>query len=229
MHKVNSSEKMQGILYKVNSFGMADVWLRKNQEKVIHDVTIEDKIHLVDYEADEVYFQVTPELVSEEEITVDADFWFEQLKESEKGCNADYLSISEFKSAKREEISKACENVIYAGIDVELSSGTEHFSLTEKDQINLFGKQAQLVAGAEKLEYHQDGNPCKYYTVEEMNAIITAAMSFVSFQTTYCNSMYMWLEGCVKASEMTGITYGTAVPERYWSEVLADYMKVQEV
>lgn len=49
---------------------------------------------------------------------------------------------------KWSEVSAACEQMIYAGVDVELLSGTaEHFSLTEHDQLNLFGKQAQLAAG----------------------------------------------------------------------------------
>jgi hypothetical protein len=60
-----------------------------------------------------------------------------------------------------------------------------------------------------------------------MTAVITAAMKFVSFHTTYCNGLNMWLKGCTRASEMAEITYGAAVPEKYQSEVLADYLAAE--
>ena len=115
--------------------------------------------------------------------------------------------------------------MIYAGIDVELPSGTtEHFSLTEHDQINLFGKQAQLATGALQLEYHADGQPCRYYSAADMQSIIKAAMWHVSYHTTYCNALNMWIEGCETAEDVQEIFYGADVPEKYQSEVLKAYL-----
>lgn len=129
-------------------------------------------------------------------------------------------------SSKRAEVSASCEQTIYAGIDVDLPSGTtEHFSLTEHDQINLFGKQAQLAAGASQLEYHADGQPCRYYSAVDMQSIITAAMWHVSYHTTYCNALNMWIEGCETADDVQEIFYGVDVPEEYQSEVLKAYIK----
>lgn len=134
-------------------------------------------------------------------------------------------TLDELKSYKKISVSAECERIIYAGVYVELPSGdVEHFSLTEKDQINLFGKQAQLAAGAVLLEYHQDGHPCRYYSAEEMRAIITAAMEHVSYHTTYCNSLNMWIAGAQTAEELDGIFYGADIPEGYQSEVLRDYL-----
>jgi hypothetical protein len=127
-------------------------------------------------------------------------------------------------TSKKAEISTECENVIYAGVNVKLSTGWEHFALTEHDQINLFGKQAQLAAGAEQLEYHADGQPCRYYSADDMTAIITAAMFHVSYHTTYCNSIYMWLADCKSVEEVQEISYGADVPEEYQSEVLKAYL-----
>ena len=46
--------------------------------------------------------------------------------------------LDELKLAKKREISQACEQTIYSGVDVALTDGsTEHFSLTERDQLNL--------------------------------------------------------------------------------------------
>lgn len=134
-------------------------------------------------------------------------------------------TLDELKAQKTYEVSSICKKTIYAGVDVELPTGTtEHFSLKEEDQINLFGKQAQITAGVTQLEYHQDGHPCRYYTVEEMTAIITAAMQFVSYHTTYCNSLYTWINAVTEKEGLEQITYGAIIPEEYRSEVLKTYL-----
>ncbi len=129
------------------------------------------------------------------------------------------------KANKKTEVSAACEQIIYNGVNVILADGsTEHFSLTEHDQINLFGKQAQLAAGAERLEYHADGQPCRYYSAADMQAIIQTAMFHVSYHTTYCNALNMWIAGCQIPEEVQEIFYGADVPEEYRSEVLNAYL-----
>ena len=134
-------------------------------------------------------------------------------------------TLDEMKQQKINEVSAACKETIYAGVDVELPTGsTEHFSLKEEDQINLFGKQAQITAGITQLEYHQDGHPCRYYTVDEMTAIITAAMQFVSYHTTYCNSLYTWINSVEDKEDFQKITYGASIPIEYQSEVLQTYL-----
>lgn len=134
-------------------------------------------------------------------------------------------TVEEVKAAKKAEISAICERVIFSGCDVTLSDGQlHHFSLTEKDQINLFGKQAQMAAGADRFEYHADGQPCQYYSREDMENIIGAAMWYVSYHTTYCNALNMWLAGCKATEEVQEIFYGADVPEEYRSEVLNAYL-----
>ena len=134
-------------------------------------------------------------------------------------------TLAELQAAKKAEISRACEKAIYKGVSVTLADGsTEHFSLTEHDQLNLFGKQAQLAAGAEQLEYHADGQPCRYYNAADMQSIIQAAMFHVSYHTTYCNALNMWIAGCQDKEEVMGIFYGAEIPEEYRSEVLQEYL-----
>lgn len=128
-------------------------------------------------------------------------------------------------AAKRAEVSAACERAIYSGVRVTLADGTtEHFALTEHDQLNLFGKQAQLAAGMQRLEYHADGQPCRYYSATDMEAIIQAAMWHVSYHTTYCNALNMWISSCQTADECQEIFYGTDVPEEHRNEVLEAYL-----
>ena len=134
-------------------------------------------------------------------------------------------TLEELQAAKKREISQACETAIYSGVDVKLSDGsTEHFALTEHDQLNLFGKQAQLTAGIEQLEYHSDGRPCRYYSAADMKNIVEKAMWHVSYHTTYCNALNMWISGAQTAEEIQQIFYGADVPEQYQSEVLKAYL-----
>ncbi len=134
-------------------------------------------------------------------------------------------TLEELQESKKREVQSDCEKIIYAGINVTLSDGSvEHFSLTEHDQINLFGKQAQLAAGVDQLEYHADGQLCRYYSAADMQTIIDAAMFHVSYHTTYCNSLNMWIAGCQTEDELQQIFYGADVPEEYQSEVLKTYL-----
>ena len=138
-------------------------------------------------------------------------------------------TLEELQAAKKREISQACENAIYSGVDVNLSDGsTEHFSLTEHDQLNLFGKQVQLAAGTTELEYHADGQPCRYYTAEDMQIITSTAMAYVSYHTTYCNAVNMWIAGCETTKEVQQIYYGAEIPEQYQSDVLKAYIATEK-
>lgn len=222
MHKVNSPVELENVVYKLLPDGTADVWIRQNQDVV--EKEIEGENTEISHEADEVYFKVTASVVSKEEVEGDVKFWFDMLRDAPEGVISDALQIENVRLCKRQEVSKACESTVYAGVDVELSNGVEHFSLTEKDQLNLFGKQAQLAAGVEKLEYHNDGQPCKYYSAADMQLILNMAMAHVSFHTTYCNSMFQWIKSIEKASEIAKVTYGTEIPVEYQTEVLRDFL-----
>ena len=134
-------------------------------------------------------------------------------------------TFAELQASKKQEISTACEQTIYSGVSVILADGsTEHFALTEHDQLNLFGKQVQLAAGAEQMEYHSDGQPCRYYSAADMKNIVEKVMWHVSYHTTYCNALNMWIVGCESAEEVQQIFYGADVPEQYQSEVLKAYL-----
>ncbi len=134
-------------------------------------------------------------------------------------------TLAELQAAKKQEVATACEKIIYAGVNATLSDGSvEHYSLTIEDQLNLFGKLSQITAGAMQLEYHADGQPCRYYSAADMQAIIQAAMWHVSYHTTYCNALNMWIAGCETADEVQDIFYGADVPEQYQSDVLQAYL-----
>lgn len=219
MHKVNSGVPLDDLLYMVQADGTAQIWIRQNQKEGV--MADSDGAEVTIYEADEIFAIVTAASVAEREIRNDIAFWFSQLSDKEEGINADYLQIEAVRAAKRSEISRICNETIFAGVDVTLSDGSvKHFSMTDEDQLNLFGKQAQLAAGMEQVEYHSDGEPCRFYSAADAVLIINAAMAFKTFHTTYTNSAFQWIKALRKASTISAITYGDAIPEQYQSDVL---------
>lgn len=207
-------------------FSGTDIILRKEID-LVEKEELQDgkKSKYKGWECEEVQFHYQGE-VTQEEIESDFDYWFAKAEEAPDPASVDGLSLEDARAAKYHEITVACEQTIYAGVDVSTSSGVEHFSLTEKDQINLFGKKMQLLAGEEKLEYHEDGQPCKYFSAADMQNIVDRAMFFVSYNTTYCNAMNMWIKSITKASDFEQIKWGASIPEEFQNEVLKDYMKL---
>lgn len=137
-------------------------------------------------------------------------------------------TLAEVQNNKKAEINAACEAMIVSGVNVTLADGTvEHFDLKERDQLNLFGKQIQVNAGLESIEYHTDTTPttnCKYYSNADMQSIIQAAMWHVSYHQTYCISLKVWIDACEAKEEVAEIFYGADIPEQYQSEVLKAYL-----
>lgn len=129
-------------------------------------------------------------------------------------------SLEEIKAEKLQEVNRACTELIQKGVDV----GDEHYSLTEIDQLNLFGLRAQIISGAQTVPYHADGKLCRFYTVEEITPVIEAAMRLVTYHTTYCNSLHEWIKDCEDIETVRAIQYGAPIPEQYQSDVLKGYL-----
>ena len=124
----------------------------------------------------------------------------------------DPVSLEEKRAAKHAEISAASQAAIYAGMDVETTQGTEHFSLTEKDQINLTTAKNEIDKGAPVYLYHTDDTLCRIFTAEEINAIAQASVAHIIYHTTYCNHLFEWIRRA-DAAELAGITYGAELPD----------------
>lgn len=108
---------------------------------------------------------------------------------------------------KEAEISAACNAAIVAGMDVETSAGTEHFSLQETDQINLTTAYNAINTGATAYPYHADGKVCRIFTADEIKAISAASISHKLYHTTLCNHLLTWCRRAETVEEVNGITY----------------------
>mgnify|MGYP006920092861 FL=1 len=126
--------------------------------------------------------------------------------------NGDYVevpvgSLEYKKESVREKMSMACQSAIEAGVDVEVSTGTEHFSLDSTDQMNLTNMNILVAAGVAGYPYHADGKACRVYTADEITKIATAATQWVTANTTLNNSLVTWINRIETEEELNTVEY----------------------
>lgn len=115
--------------------------------------------------------------------------------------------LDALRSAKEAEISAACNAAIVAGMDVETTRGTEHFSLQETDQINLTTAYNAILSGAQSYPYHADGALCRMFTAAEITDISNASIAHKLYHTTLCNHLLTWVRRTETEGELDSITY----------------------
>lgn len=115
--------------------------------------------------------------------------------------------LEEVKADKIVDLSAACNAAIVAGMDVETSQGTEHFSLEETDQINLTTALTAVQAGAASYPYHADGQLCRMFSAAEIQSIAQASVQHKLYHTTLCNHLLTWARRAETAEELAGISY----------------------
>lgn len=134
----------------------------------------------------------------------------EALKYSYNGEYTIESNTRPFETIQQEKItdlSNACNQVIIAGMDVETTEGTEHFSLEETDQINLSTALSAIEQGAKGYPYHADKKLCRMFTAVEIQAIAQAATAHKLYHTTLCNHLLTLVRQATTAEELDAITY----------------------
>lgn len=135
------------------------------------------------------------------------------------------ITVDYMKKAKISEMNYTCNKVITNGFDIVLSDDiTHHFSLTTQDQLNLTTLSAMVASGETAIPYHADGEPCKYYSVDDITNIITAAKNHIAYHTTYYNSLKSYISSLRSINTISAVVYGCNIPEKYQSEVLVSLL-----
>lgn len=52
-------------------------------------------------------------------------------------------------------------------------------------------------------------------------------MGFVKYNTTYCNSLNVWISKETNAQTISEMYYGMDIPEEHQSEVLKNYIRIR--
>lgn len=109
--------------------------------------------------------------------------------------------------------NETCQEMIYAGIEVELSGGMEHFSLNVHDQANIESMFTAITLGAKEQQYHCDGGQVKTYSAADVVVLYAAYKSFVTKHTTYCNLLKTRIKRETDKEVLGSITYGVDLPD----------------
>lgn len=120
--------------------------------------------------------------------------------------------ISIIKQSKLTEISKSCEDYIYAGTNVTLPDNTvEHFTYTLADQSNISEMFTAIMAGGTEYPYHADGEICKIYSKDEIVTIYGTLSLFKTEATTYHNSLKAQINAMTDADAISAIKFKETV------------------
>ena len=169
-------------------------------------------------------YALNGEVIENTSISQVADVWSPEREEYIKGIayNGEYTiedvpddrPLDEIRTDKLAELSASCNAAITAGMDVETTQGTEHFSLQETDQINLTTALSAVQSGAAGYPYHADGQLCRLFTASEIQAIAAASVKHKLYHTTLCNHLLTWARRAETREELSGITYAAdGMPE----------------
>lgn len=178
------------------------------------------------------FYALNGEVIENTSISQVADVWSPEREEYIKGIayNGEYTiedvpddrPLDEIRADKLAELSASCNDAITAGMDVETTQGTEHFSLQETDQINLTTALSAVQSGASGYPYHADGQLCRLFTAAEIQAIAAASVKHKLYHTTLCNHLLTWARRAATKEELSGITYSAdGLPEGLASNMAA--------
>lgn len=145
--------------------------------------------------------------ITDDGTAVTSCVWDEEAYQKWCAENPEPDYLAEAKANKEAEISSSCNAAIVAGMDVNTTQGTEHFSLEETDQINLTTAYNAVLSGASQYPYHADGQLCRMFTAEEITAISNASIAHKLYHTTLCNHLLTWVRRAETELEVESITY----------------------
>lgn len=210
---LNCKEKQgQYIQLGDNSFYRDDWMISVSTEAISYETA-----NIIPIEKEE-YDMLYQAIESNEEIILEQP---ESSEEKQPINPIEEITIDFVRTSKIAEMNAFCNKTITKGFDIVLSDGeTYHFSLTTQDQLNLITLASMVESGETQIPYHADGEPCKFYSVEDISAIITKATEFKTYHVSYFNSLKTYINSMETTEEIAAVIYGIEIPEEYQSEVL---------
>ena len=187
------------------------VTVEENGAETVHEYTLKENEKLVDVNPPVMRISTEADGYLIPVLDMDSATWTEDATEKEiaewEEENKDSRPIDVIRADKLVELSAACNAAITAGMDVETTQGTEHFSLQETDQINLTTALSAVQSGVAGYPYHADGQLCRLFTAAEIQAIAAASVKHKLYHTTLCNHLLTWARRAETKEELSGIIY----------------------
>ena len=188
-----------------------------------------------------------------EKAVSECDTYVQKVEELDKQVNPvvnfETMTLEQARDYKWNEMNEICQQEIYKGMDVTYQEQTSHYSLTESDQSNLITYNTKILSAVamsgitepdklvEYLEsvkflYHADGESCREYSANEINAITTAAEKHKTYHTTLINKIHTWINREEDKNVLLAISYSyELLPEDLQTEMttlLSSIVNIEE-
>lgn len=127
-----------------------------------------------------------------------------------------FMSVDEYRSYYKNNLSEICRNTIYNGTDVETEYGLEHFTFDDNDQRNIDSSFTAAYATGLSQFYHPSTTPttpCRLYSASDIIQIYATMKKFILYHTTYTNQLYTLLDNCTDKDAIQAIVYGVELPK----------------
>jgi hypothetical protein len=165
-------------------------------------------------------------VASVKEITLEEFDRLKGLLSSGQEPSADESALAKAKRDTIKRLSNICKARITSGFSIILSDGeTYNFKLTTEDQLNLMAIEGQLHAGAETFLYHATGQPCKFFSREDMTKIISIFKRYTMYHTTYFNVAKQYINSLVDIEKVNLFIYGDDVSSAVDDVVIKQILK----
>lgn len=140
----------------------------------------------------------------------------EELSEEEQ------ITIDFIRDSKINEMRNACHNKIISGFDVRLADGEmHHFDFTLEEQANIMFLKSAIDSGQTMIPYHASNEPCRFFSTDEIMAIIEIGTTMKTYEITYFNSLKQYILSLESIDDIRAVYYGMPIPQEYYSEVMA--------
>lgn len=136
--------------------------------------------------------------------------------------NIEDMTVEEYREYLLMMIGDDCRREIYAGTQVELTSGqVETYTYNDDDQRNLTNAMAILIIAPElqMIPYHPSGGFCRMIMAKDLLRIYGTLQLRLTYLTTRCNFMNMWIKSIPTKEELLTINWQSELPEFYQNQV----------
>lgn len=145
----------------------------------------------------------------------------EQVKRIQEQINnvidIESMTIEEYRTYLLNVISQRCQQEIFDGAEIETSTGIKKFTYKAEDQTNIQSAVniLMLVPELESVPYHASKDSCYLMPSTDMLTIYMTLQLRLTYLTTRCNQLNMWIKGVQTKEELMQITWESELPEAF--------------
>lgn len=145
----------------------------------------------------------------------------EQVKRIQEQINnvidIESMTTEEYRTYLLDVISQRCQQEIFDGAEIEISTGLKRFTYKSEDQTNIQSAVniLMLVPELEFVPYHASKDSCYLMPSMDMLTIYMTLQLRLTYLTTRCNQLNMWIKGIQTKEELMQITWESELPETF--------------